>query len=159
MRCLSDGMSGVTRRLAGGSVTTQSDTASPGVSQSGCNVGINKTSHLRVDPGRRPSLRWLALLLVLSPWGYQDQAPVSPETRQAEVGRLPRQAGPPVPRWASQDWPVVWWDSPLFICQQKNHTSRALCSSVFPEQWGQVRVSPCTSWGPALTCPPCQHSN
>ena len=42
MRCLSDGMSGVTRRLAGGSVTTQPDTASPGVSQPGCDVGIIK---------------------------------------------------------------------------------------------------------------------
>ena len=52
--------------------------------------------------GMEISFHFLYFLLWWLPWGYQDQAPVSPETRPAEVGRLPRQAGPPVPRWARE---------------------------------------------------------
>ena len=53
-----------------------------------------------MDSGGSGSLRRLALLLVLLPRGDQTQAGLRPEARQAQVGRLPGEAGPGLHRRA-----------------------------------------------------------
>ena len=111
-----------------------------------------------MDSGRPWSLRGLALLLVLPAGGDQTEAGLGPETRQAQVGRLPRETGPRLHRRAGGERRVVWWQTSLhqvesfvqylgllvipLILQggQKKDPRRCLCSSLLPWQWGQVWV-------------------
>ena len=104
-----------------------------------------------MDPGGLSSLRRLALLLVLPSRGDQGQAPVRPETRQAQVGRLPGQARPPVHRLPHQDRGVVRWEASLHACQEETNPGRTVRSALFPGPRGPVRVSSSASRGQGLT--------
>ena len=53
------------------------------------------------------SLRRISLLVVLQPGGHQDQAPVGPEARLAEVGRLPGEDKRELHREPDQDGRLV----------------------------------------------------
>ena len=66
-----------------------------------------------MDSGRPGTLRGLALLLVLRARGHQTQAGQRPETRQAQVGRLPREARPGLHRRVGGERRVVRWQTSL----------------------------------------------